>query len=144
MRPRVIVALAAPQVEWETDAETGRRFVYNPDVCGEFAWAQLHSWAENIRDHICANCGSFAQAAARALHDVVNVNLGRRAMYPEDLRMVAELMYEAVWRARELAVDEGDDEMNGTLAQIDELLAAGRAIPLARGKRRPQRIVISP
>ena len=110
MRPRVIVSLAAPQVEWETDPETGRRFVYPPDVCGEFAWAQLHSWADNISQHICANCGSFATKAAHALHDVVNAALGKPIMYPDDLRMVAELMYEAVGYASAL-VDEDEDDV---------------------------------
>ena len=69
MNSDAIAALAAPTVEWEIDAETGERYVPVPNVCGEFGWSQLHSWAENIRDHMCSNCGDFAVKAAHALHD---------------------------------------------------------------------------
>ena len=72
----------------------------------------------------------------------VNVNLGRQAMYPEDLGVVAHVLYEAVGRARAQMVDEG--EVTETLAMIDELLKGGRAwsISVAGMKQRPPRVVI--
>ena len=39
MTPDAMIAalMAAPKVEWETDAKTGERYVYAPEVCGKFS-----------------------------------------------------------------------------------------------------------
>ena len=79
-------------LEWETDPKTGEKFVSVPDVCGSFWWAQLHSWAENVRDSGCASCGAFAVMAATAIHDMVNNHVGKPIQDPQNLMSFAEKM----------------------------------------------------
>ena len=87
LEPDTIAALAAPpEVEWETDPNDGERYAPGADVAGPFAWRLLHDWAQAVHDEICPSCGEFAISAARAVHDVVNVELGKPVQYPDDLR----------------------------------------------------------
>ena len=71
------VASAKQSVQWERDSETGEQFVNVADVSGPCWWRILHSWAEAIRDEGCGSCGEFAVGATVALHDLVNVELGK-------------------------------------------------------------------
>ncbi|MDP2661733.1 MAG: hypothetical protein Q8R28_13480 [Dehalococcoidia bacterium] len=80
---------------WEQNPETGDQEVSIPDVSGPFWWAQLHAWAENIRDVGCPTCGEFAVKAATALHDVVNNHLGKPIQHPANLREIAAAFEQA-------------------------------------------------
>ena len=84
-----LAELALDNVPWEVEPETGDRFVSVPEVCGEFWWAQLHSWAENIRDHGCSTCGDVAVPMAMAFHDLVNYKLGKPIQYPGIFEAIA-------------------------------------------------------
>ena len=84
-----LAELALDNVPWEVEPETGDRFVSVPEVCGEFWWAQLHSWAENIRDHGCSTCGDVAVPMAMAFHDLVNYKLGKPIQHPGIFEAIA-------------------------------------------------------
>ena len=71
------VAAARPAVPWKRDTETGDQFVNVAEVSGPCWWRILHSWAEAIREEGCSSCGEFAVGATVALHDLVNVELGK-------------------------------------------------------------------
>ena len=71
------VAGARQAVPWERNSETGEQFVNVAEVSGPCWWRILHSWAEAIREEGCSSCGEFAVAATVALHDLVNVELGK-------------------------------------------------------------------
>lgn len=81
-----------PDMRARTEGEVE---VYAPDVCGAFAWAQLHSWANNIREWICPTCGEFAVKMARAMHDLVNLKLGKPLRTPEEFNYIASLFAQA-------------------------------------------------
>lgn len=73
-------------------------------ACGAFWWAQLHSWASNLRDHGCQGCGEFAIGMTQAMHDLVNVKLAhegrpKTVQHPDDLRQFAFYFHEAVHAA---------------------------------------------
>ena len=85
-----LAELANETTPWETDPENGEQFISIADVCGGFWWAQLHSWAENIRDHGCSDCGEFAVSMALAMHDLVNVKLLKPPQHPELLAQFGE------------------------------------------------------
>ena len=91
-----LAQFANEMAPWETDPESGEKFVAIADVCGGFWWAQLHSWAENIRDHGCSDCGNFAVAMAEAMHDLVNVKLGKPLHSPEALALFSKFFQQAV------------------------------------------------
>lgn len=80
----------------ERRAPDGSIDIYKPEVAGPFAWAQLHSWANNIRDFICPTCGEFAVKAARALHDLVNLKLGKPLKTPDEFAFIAGLFARAL------------------------------------------------
>ena len=82
---------APPVVPWKTGSD-GDRYVHVPEVCGPLAWDMLHRWAGAVHDSMCPTCGDFAIKAARAVHDTVNVKLGRPVQYPDDLAEVLETM----------------------------------------------------
>ena len=87
------VALAVPpQIPWQRDPETGEELVSVPEVCGPLAWSMLHKWAEAVHDDMCPSCGEFAIGAASALHDVVNIKLGKPVRNPEVLVNVLGVM----------------------------------------------------
>ena len=79
---------SAPRVPWETDESDGQ-FVFVPDVCGPLAWDLLHRWAGAVHDSMCSSCGEFAIKAASAIHDAVNVKLGKPVHDAETLHEVA-------------------------------------------------------
>ena len=83
--PSPFAALKQEPVRWEKDPDTGDDVVSIPEVCGGFWWAQLHSWAKNIRDDGCSSCGQFAVEAARAIHDIVNSHLGKPIQHPDSV-----------------------------------------------------------
>ena len=91
---RFALLAAPPEVPWETD-DHGEHNVYVPDVCGQFAWSILHKWAEAVHDDMCPHCGEFAIAAARALHDTVNIKLGREPLFPDNLMMFSQIISNA-------------------------------------------------
>ena len=71
--------------------EIGPNEVYVPDICGSQWWGMLHAWAQVIHDEGCPTCGGFAIEAARALHDVVNVKLGKPVKYAANLKTMAAI-----------------------------------------------------
>ena len=77
---------------WSKETGTAEETVSIPEVCGGYWWAELHSWAENIRDHGCASCGEFAVMAAQAIHDVVNSELGKPLQHTEAITNLARAM----------------------------------------------------
>lgn len=93
--PAVATAAQPPKVQWQRDESTGEDLVYVPDITGPFAWAQLHSWAQNVHDFMCPNCGAFAIKATRALHDVVNVKLGKPVQDQSNLSEIAGIFRSA-------------------------------------------------
>ena len=94
--------------------------VYVPDVCGSQWWGMLHAWAKVIHDEGCPTCGGFAIKAARALHDVVNVKLGKPVKYGANLREIAAI-YQAAAAGGAGAVAAQDDSVD--VDEIAELLA---------------------
>ena len=98
------------QIPWEVDEKTGEKFVYPEEVCGPFAWAQLHSWALNIHDHICDSCGDYAIMMAHAMHDLVNHHLGKPIQHPEDLKLVGMAMAKTLEAVAAQGQPEGDEE----------------------------------
>lgn len=95
-RTRRLFASLCQAVEWQKDPDTGRDVVSIPDVCGDFWWAQLHSWAENIRDVGCPSCGEFAVRAAEGLHDIVNSHLGKPLQHPESVLTLASAVLDTL------------------------------------------------
>ena len=77
-------------VPWDID-ERGDQGVYVPDVCGPSWWRMLHGWAEAIRDEGCPSCGEFAVQAVSALHDLVNLKLGKPLHDRDNLAEISEL-----------------------------------------------------
>ena len=67
----------------------------HPDmqVLGPATWAELHAWADRFAAKVgdSCGCGKYAQDAAKALHDSVNVHLRKPAKYPENLAAVASI-----------------------------------------------------
>lgn len=90
-----ILAEAPPAVPWQHDHETGDDVVDVAEVGGPFWWAQLHAWAENIKEWGCVHCGVEAVAFAHAIHDLKNVELGKPVMFPNDLVETADRMVKA-------------------------------------------------
>lgn len=77
-----------PVVQWGQN-ESGEDIVHVPDVAGPLAWGTLHSWAQSVHDWMCPICGDFAIRATRALHDVVNVKLGKPVLDQANLEEIA-------------------------------------------------------
>ncbi len=92
-------------VSWETD-ELGEQFVSIPEVCGSVWWANLHSWAENIRDAGCSSCGVFAVDMAVAMHDLVNDKLGKPIRDQANLDRFADLFAHVSSSHAQAAQDE--------------------------------------
>ena len=130
--------LAQRPITIERDPETGEDVVSIPEVCGEFWWATLHSWAHNVHDHGCSHCGEFAISAARAMHDTVNVQLGRPVLHPQDLREVAEAMAAAVAMGSHAVIAELGQEpgpgLSGVIPQAFQGFKVQTKLVRSRGK----------
>ena len=125
---------------WQRDPDTGEEYVNIPEVCGPVWWANLHSIAENIRDHGCASCGGFAVDAIGALHDAVNVKLGKPVRDPANLAKFAHIYEHAAAVAGKgsklLAAMGQDDDPWGSrcrdpLGRFTDKMACGFVTPEA-------------
>lgn len=64
---------------------------------GRTSWSQLHQWAANYQAEVAklgstCGCGDFAVHAMQAVHDVVNVQLGKKVEHLESLEMLRTAM----------------------------------------------------
>lgn len=72
-----------------------------PRAWGQRTWCTGHIPYGAVHPHVrgdnrCPKCGAWAIHAARALHDMVNVHLGKKAHYPKDLARCAGEAHQAV------------------------------------------------
>ena len=107
---------------WDID-EHGDQGVYIPDVCGPSWWRMLHGWAEAIRDEGCPSCGEFAVQAVSALHDLVNLKLGK-SLHDRDTFVEISELYA---RAKEtlMGVSQQSQEDSALTDQAIELDVSG-------------------
>ena len=59
---------------------------------GPHWWSRLHQWAEDFRATVGpeCGCGTFAVQATKALHDLINSNLGKPVQHPDNLAAFAD------------------------------------------------------
>ena len=104
-----------------------------PDLCGAYWWAQLHSWAENIRTVGCRPCGEFAVDAAVALHDVVNHHLDKPIQDPANLERIATYFADASMGRSPIAAST----VSGDVQAAARPFALGIVTPLSVMEQRP-------
>ena len=120
---------ARQAVPWERHSETGEQFVNVAEVSGPCWWRILHSWAEAIRDEGCSSCGEFAVGATVALHDLVNVELGKPVWDRRNFVDFAAKCHAAAEEVLGIHVDKPAMGRAIVPSTISERIRAGSALP---------------
>lgn len=109
-----------------------------PATCGPSVWAVLHGAAKAMRDKVCPSCGTEAVRLLRGLHDVVNVRLEKKVMYPADLKHLNLMTHRAMEKTGLLTWDLGvwkKKQAQGSVAEPTSLHQMAAALPFGATER---------
>ncbi len=112
----MFVSLAQDLVPWETDPDTGDQYIEIPQVCGAGWWGALEGVVGSIT---CESCRTDAVKMLSAMHDLVNVRLGKGLYDPSNFSEVVQQYQAALERTFHLqTAHAGQDSPFASLAQL--------------------------